>query len=534
VAYSQQYSLRTVNLISDLPGIDLYLNDRTPPTFGNVPFEYAEALVKLPTESLNIKITSAGAGPGAPFINQNVTVAAATAYTALAYGTSTAPKFKFLSRPYGQLPAAGKSLVRVVHAASIATTFDIYLDSLSGDPLFPAVAQDSATQFKSVDKKVVKLFITPSGSKLPLVALVAPLIPSQVDLLAHLTLIVTGTSQSNLKVYVLHGEDESRYQMTALEQAGLMLPSVRAVQALPTKTVPFMDIYLNSGLKTKKVVYRGATESYQGITEDSVTVHFVPVDEGPSNALLSPVIRLHNDTGYTTILTQHKDGGLTSMLVPTYLAEPNAGILKVRFANASDFFGNISIVLKVGNDTIHFDEVPFLTYTPWRQIPAGNLQLEAYRSGGTTPFYTGNYTASDSKLLTLIGLGDTSQSFSKFAVDVLDESVASSLPRMQSFSGPVESVEDEIIAASRALDLGNWPNPFTSDTRISFRLAQGAHVRIELFDPLGRRAGWTFDQSLEAGAHDFTLHADGLPAGVYTCVLQAGALRTTRQMMVVR
>src|SRR5207248_3092341 len=126
-------------------------------------------------------------------------------------------------------------------------------------------------------------------------------------------------------------------------------------------------------------------------------------------AELTRGVKLSMDTGYTVILTQFKDESPTSMLLTSFLGEPTAGVLKVRMANASDFFGNSSVTLKAeNNDTVHFDNVQFLTYTGWRQIQAGNLHLEAFHAGETTPFYTCDYVASDNKLLTLIALGDAS------------------------------------------------------------------------------------------------------------------------------
>jgi hypothetical protein len=297
-----------------------------------------------------------------------------------------------------------------------------------------------------------------------------------------------------------------------------------------------LDVYLDNTRKTKKVVYRGATDSYQGLTQDSATLAFTPVDLGITNAELTRGVHLAMDTGYTLILTKFKDESPTSMLLTSYLAEPVAGIVKVRLANASDFFGNISITLKAeNNDTIHFDNVQFLTYTGWREIPSGNLSLEAFHGGEITPFYTGNYVASDNKLLTLIALGDTStSSSSRFAVDVLDDGVISVLPRMGSFSGPTESVDETIAGGTRTLHPTNAPNPFTESTRLSFSLPKSSRVQISLYDGLGRRVGPSYDRWAEAGDQQITIDANGLASGVYTCLVQAGDIRAARQITVIR
>jgi hypothetical protein len=537
-ALAQQYSLRPVNLLSGPDSIDVYLNNNTPATFGGLPYEYAGALAKkltVGTGALNLKVTEAGAGIGTPLLSRDVTVAGATDYTAVAYGSKTAPKFKLLSRLLSQVPAPDKSLLRIMHAASVTGGFDIYMNANSGTPFISNLAPDSATNFTQVDKRVDTIFIMEAGKPTPLAVVIASMTPSSADLGARITLFITGSKATGLKVYLMHGEDEERYQMPTLAQTGTLLPSLRAVHAWPTKSLSVLDVYLDNTRKTKKVVYRGATDSYEGLTQDSATLAFTPVDLGVSNAELTRGVKLSMDTGYTVILTEFKDESPTSMLLTRFLAEPVAGVLKVRLANASDFFGNISITLKADNgDTVHFDNVQFLTSTGWREITAGNLHLEAFRAGETTPFYTGSYVASDNKLLTLVALGDASTSSSQFAVDVLDEGVISVLPRMGSFSGPVESVDQPLAEGSRTLRLTNAPNPFAGSTRLSLFLPERGRLQVSLYDGLGRRVGTPYDRWTEAGDQAITIDGAGLSSGVYTCVVQAGDTRAARQITVMR
>lgn len=60
------------------------------------------------------------------------------------------------------------------------------------------------------------------------------------------------------------------------------------------------------------------------------------------------------------------------------------------------------------------------------------------------------------------------------------------------------------------------PNPFRSSTTIPLEIEKALHVRVEVFDVLGRRLQVLHDDGVLApGQHNFTVDARNLPAGVY-------------------
>ena len=80
----------------------------------------------------------------------------------------------------------------------------------------------------------------------------------------------------------------------------------------------------------------------------------------------------------------------------------------------------------------------------------------------------------------------------------------------------------------------NYPNPFNASTRIVYEIPQQAHVRLEIFDLLGRRMATLTDEMQSAGRHEIALDASAFPSGVYIYRLQAGEATLTRKMTLVK
>jgi len=78
----------------------------------------------------------------------------------------------------------------------------------------------------------------------------------------------------------------------------------------------------------------------------------------------------------------------------------------------------------------------------------------------------------------------------------------------------------------------NYPNPFNMHTEISFELADGSDVSIEVMDLSGRKVLDCKEGFKPAGKHSVTLDAAGLDAGIYYYTLKAGQFRETKQMVI--
>ncbi len=91
-----------------------------------------------------------------------------------------------------------------------------------------------------------------------------------------------------------------------------------------------------------------------------------------------------------------------------------------------------------------------------------------------------------------------------------------------------------VAGARPEMLLQNAPNPFRTSTRISFHLDRGGEVSLALYDVAGREVRRLIDGYREAGAHDLTLDAAGLPSGIYLYRLKTEEGDLTRRCIVLR
>jgi hypothetical protein len=98
------------------------------------------------------------------------------------------------------------------------------------------------------------------------------------------------------------------------------------------------------------------------------------------------------------------------------------------------------------------------------------------------------------------------------------------------FSRPQEEDEPSLAFALEP----NYPNPFTSRTTFRFSVPEPIHVRLELYDLLGRRVASLVDERLSAGWHERSLDAAGLSGGTYVARLTAGSHAATQRITLIR
>ena len=70
----------------------------------------------------------------------------------------------------------------------------------------------------------------------------------------------------------------------------------------------------------------------------------------------------------------------------------------------------------------------------------------------------------------------------------------------------------------------NYPNPFNPSTVVGFQIPAFDHVRLIVYDLLGREVAVLVDEPKAAGRHEVRFNAAGLASGVYTYRLSAGDL----------
>ncbi|HET7153117.1 MAG TPA: T9SS type A sorting domain-containing protein [Candidatus Kapabacteria bacterium] len=78
------------------------------------------------------------------------------------------------------------------------------------------------------------------------------------------------------------------------------------------------------------------------------------------------------------------------------------------------------------------------------------------------------------------------------------------------------------------------PNPFQNSTNISFTAPHEGNVTLSVYDESGKLVQTLIDGVIAAGEHSITFNANGLPSGVYTYELRAGATTLMRSMVVTK
>lgn len=78
---------------------------------------------------------------------------------------------------------------------------------------------------------------------------------------------------------------------------------------------------------------------------------------------------------------------------------------------------------------------------------------------------------------------------------------------------------------------GTSPNPFTGSTRIEVNLAQAAHLKVAIFDQIGRETIVLVDARREAGTVVLDWRPEGLPAGSYLLSMEVDGVRFPSRLM---
>ena len=97
------------------------------------------------------------------------------------------------------------------------------------------------------------------------------------------------------------------------------------------------------------------------------------------------------------------------------------------------------------------------------------------------------------------------------------------------------SVAREEAPEPRAFRLdANYPNPFTTTTRITYTLSQGGPVRLRVFDIRGRLMQVLADHPHAPGIYTLEFNGLGLPSGTYLDRLETPSGSQARRMTLVR
>jgi hypothetical protein len=80
----------------------------------------------------------------------------------------------------------------------------------------------------------------------------------------------------------------------------------------------------------------------------------------------------------------------------------------------------------------------------------------------------------------------------------------------------------------------NYPNPFNPSTAIGFQVTAYSHVRLSIYDLLGREVATLVNEVKAPGEHSVAWDARGMATGVYFYKLQAGNFAQTKKLLLLR
>ncbi len=89
----------------------------------------------------------------------------------------------------------------------------------------------------------------------------------------------------------------------------------------------------------------------------------------------------------------------------------------------------------------------------------------------------------------------------------------------------------EQVRVNQVSMLNSWPNPFTEETTIYFRLPEDDHVNLSIYNLMGQEIVRLVDDELPKGEHQIKWQADNQAGGVYIYRLQAGPLSVSKKMI---
>ena len=80
----------------------------------------------------------------------------------------------------------------------------------------------------------------------------------------------------------------------------------------------------------------------------------------------------------------------------------------------------------------------------------------------------------------------------------------------------------------------NYPNPFNSSTKIKFTLPAAGHVKIKVYDILGREVKTLLDRYCAEGFNNINLDAKDFASGIYYYRIEIGKYCEIRKMILIR
>jgi hypothetical protein len=153
--------------------------------------------------------------------------------------------------------------------------------------------------------------------------------------------------------------------------------------------------------------------------------------------------------------------------------------------------------------------------------------------GITTPNMT------DTVMITFDGswldIGDYTGTITVDGYDIYHNEPTVTIPVTMHITDQVGIDEEPAGDLPREFSLSqNYPNPFNPQTAVKYALPRDSHVKIEIFDLLGRKVQTLVNEDKEAGVYEVIWNADGTASGIYFYRMEAEGFSRTNKMLLLR
>ncbi|MEM1043348.1 MAG: T9SS type A sorting domain-containing protein [Bacteroidota bacterium] len=202
--------------------------------------------------------------------------------------------------------------------------------------------------------------------------------------------------------------------------------------------------------------------------------------------------------------------------------------------NALNVFGNGVLITGAVEGSGSFSEVPFTTQAQDAYFAvfdiAGNLFDLNILGGPGDDVGTAIDSDASRAQFSVAGLFEETAAFGSLELTSAGETDAY---LVDGRFGVVDLEPDAGAPTRHALGAA-YPNPFRHSATLALDVAAAQHVRVELFDVLGRRVSMVHAGRLPAGQHRVTVQAAGLPTGLYLVRAEGETFQLTRRVTLVR
>ncbi len=104
----------------------------------------------------------------------------------------------------------------------------------------------------------------------------------------------------------------------------------------------------------------------------------------------------------------------------------------------------------------------------------------------------------------------------------------------QELGGVISGVDQDVNLPNEYSLYQNYPNPFNPTTNIKFDLPTSSHVKLTIYDSIGREVQTLVNSDLNAGVHVFTWNAGNLASGIYLYRIVAGNYVQVNKMLLLK